>query len=410
MISIKEIEKEIKVTKNLIQQEQDTVIKLVSEIYDLFEYMLEHSHLIYINQIEPPPHDLNRNSMCFAALHKGLLGLYNAIDCVAHGRVGLAALSLRPVVEFLILAKAAVHDESGNILCDWIEQKEINFQRRIYNYIKLNRDDVEGFEQMKDFYKVLGKFVHSTRVSQQVSFSYDMVKEEVAGIFPLILVLFHMYRHLLFSIYAPNLDSALTERAEGYAEKVKRLNILLDGDGTLKMLPVASRRVVAFYRKKWVLELPPLAESRQQSLFEYERMLEQVSLEHIKERIDEVNRSLGHNPIDKTKKHRAIKNPKPLEKGEYDAVIEIDGELWYYDDDDFWFDKYDKTMFRKDMWGNFAEKYIDEDTGKKCRRIEYAVLIDGFDMRGKLYEICEPLDHINDMIAEGIYKLIRRGG
>lgn len=175
-------------------------------------------------------------------------------------------------------------------------------------------------------------------------------------------------------------------------------------------MPEASRRVVTFYRKKWVIELPPLAESRRQILAEYEKVLVQVSNDHIKERTDEVNKLLGHRPIDKTKKHPAIKNPKPLERGEYNSVIEIDGELWYYDDDDFWFEQYDKKMFKKDMWGCFAEDYNDEDTGKKYRKIDYAVLIDGFNITERGCEICEPLDFINDMIVEGIYKLIRRGG
>jgi len=138
VISIKEIGKEIKTTKKLIQQNHEVEIKLLSEIYDLFEYILEHSHRIYIKQIEFPPHDFNRNSICFAALHKGLLGLYNATDCVTHGRVGLAALSLRPVAEFFIVAKAAVHDKTGTVLCDWIEDKGKSLQRGIYDHMKLD--------------------------------------------------------------------------------------------------------------------------------------------------------------------------------------------------------------------------------------------------------------------------------
>jgi len=406
VISIKEIEEEIKVTKKLIDAEHKPYIKLLQEIYDLFEYILEHSHRIYLNQIEPPPHDLSRNSICFAALHKGLLGLYNAIDCVTHGRVGLATLSLRPVVEFFIIAKAAVHDKTGTILCDWIDDKGKNLQRGIYDYIKLSDDD-KGLAQMKDFYKMLGKFVHSTRVSQQVSFSYEMVKEDVVEILPLILILFHMYHHLLFAIYAPNLDRALSRYAEDYTEKVKRLKLLLDK--AFKILPEASRRVITFYRKKWLLQLPELDESKKQSLIEYEKMLVNVSQDHIKERMDELNKLLGHKPIDKTKKHQAIKNPKPLEQGEYNSVLEIDGELWYYDDDDFWFEEYDKKMFGKNQWGSFVEHYIDEETGKKRRKIEYAVLVDGFSITGYWHEICQPLEFINDMIRIGEYKLIRRG-
>ena len=63
-------------------------------------------------------------------------------------------------------------------------------------------------------------------------------------------------------------------------------------------------------------------------------------------------------------------------------------------------------------WGDFAEEYVDEETGEKCKRIEYAVLIDGFDFNstGEEYEICQPLGYINEMIAVGEYKLIRRGG
>ena len=125
---------------------------------------------------------------------------------------------------------------------------------------------------------------------------------------------------------------------------------------------------------------------------------------------DTTNRMLGHKPIDKARKHQAIKNPKPIEAGEYNSVIEINGELWYYDDDDYWFDDLDEEMFVEDKWGVYAENYIDEETGKVCKKIDYAVLIDGFDRpSGNWRQIEEPLGYINKMIESGIYKLIRRG-
>ena len=256
-------------------------IRLVLEIYDLFEFILDHSTRIYVGQIEPTPHGRNKSSICYAALHKGLLGLYNAIDCTIDGRVGFAYLSLRQVVEYLIIAKAAVFDDSDTILCDWIEEKEINLQRKIYNYIRVNKSDVKGLAQMKDFYNVLGKFVHSTRVSQQVSFSHDMVKEQVKGAFPLILTILNMYRHLLFSIYMQNLGYAMSRYLPSYVKKSERLKILLDK--TFTILPAASRRVISFYKKKWILKLPPLDEQRRESLVEYEKVLKEAEREHTQE-------------------------------------------------------------------------------------------------------------------------------
>ena len=404
MISMKEIEKEIQTTKKLIQKNHDADIKFICEIYEIFEFILDHSNRIFLTQAESMPNGLNRSSICFAALYKGLLGIYNAFDCTVSGRIGLANLSLRQVVEFCIIAKATVCDETNTILCDWIEQKEINLQRRIYNYFCLDKSDVEGFEEMKKFYNSLGAYVHSTRASQQVSFSYDIVKKDAHGLFQIIILIMNLYGHLLFEVYMPDLHHSMSQNVQEYIEKRRKLESLLDKK--LADLPEASKRVANFYKMKWMLNLPPLNEARKESLVEYENELRRTKHEHNQSIFD----MLDHKPIDKTKKHKAIKNPKPIKQGEYNCVIEIDGELWYYDDDDYWFEEFDKEKFDEDEWGNYAEVYVDEETGKECRKIDYAVLIDGFNLAGGTWQqISMPLDYINSMIALGEYKLIRRG-
>jgi hypothetical protein len=249
MLSRKEIAEQIKESEILIEQSNSNTKKLVLEIYDLFEVVFESASKFYLNGIVAPPHDYDRNRICFAALYKGLLGLYNAIDCTLTGRVGLAFLSLRQVVEFLIVSKAAVLDDSGRILNSWNEGKGINMQRDLYNHMKLTSVSKMQLEQFKDFFRMLGSFVHSTRGCQQVSHKYEVISEDVKTAFSLILVIFQMYRHLLFSVYMPKLNWYLSFYCPDIVDKRKRLLSLLDEDK--KNQSEAAKRVINFYKKTW---------------------------------------------------------------------------------------------------------------------------------------------------------------
>ena len=156
-------------------------------------------------------------------------------------------------MEYLIVAKAAVLDVSDATLCDWVEQKNINLQRGL-----------------RHFFKTLGAFVHSSRESQQISHKYENVKEEVETAFSMILIIFQMYRHLLFTIYMPNLNWYISYYYPDMVDKIKRLKSILDEDK--KKLSLSARRVVNFYNRKWIFkQLPPLPKSRKLKLDEYRK-------------------------------------------------------------------------------------------------------------------------------------------
>ena len=252
MLSREEILEQIKATEILIDKNHKRTKDLVLEMYDLFETVFESTSKFYINGICASPHGKDRSTLCSAALYKGLLGLYNAIDCTITGRVGLAFLSLRQVVEFLIISKAAVSDSSGRVINAWLDEKDINLQRDIYNNLILDSTDKKQLAQMKDFFKMLGTFVHPTRSSQQISHEYETVREDVKRAFSLILVIFQMYRHLLFSIYMPKLNWYISYYCPEVVDKKKRLLSLLDADK--KLQTEAAKRVVSFYKKKWVFK------------------------------------------------------------------------------------------------------------------------------------------------------------
>ena len=272
MISRMEIAEEIKETALQIAKNHVEEINLVQEVYDLTEAVFECGSKFFVNGVTTLPHDYGRHSICFSSLYKGLIGLNNAIDSVLQGRIGLAFLCLRQIVEYLIVAKVAVLDSSDTMLCDWIEQKDINMQRNIYNHLDLKKEDENGINQLRDFFKTLGAFVHSSRVSQQVSHKYENVKEEVETVFSMILIIFQMYRHLLFTVYMPNLSWYISYYTPEIFDKTKRLKFLLDEDRK-KQTP-AARRVVSFYKRNWVFKkLPTLPESRRLKLDEYRKRI-----------------------------------------------------------------------------------------------------------------------------------------
>jgi len=270
MISRKEISSEIKETTLQIAKEHAGRIELIHEIYDLFESVFDYASRFFVDGVTALPHDYNRHSICFSSLYKSLIGINNTMDSVLQGRIGLALLSLRQIVEYLVVAKAAVLDTSNTILCDWIEQRDINLQRGIYNHIELKKEDEKGIDQLRDFFKMLGGYVHSSRESQQVSHNYENIKEQVDFVFSLVLVIFQMYRHLLFTIYMPNLSWYLEYYCPDVVNKIKSLKLLLDEDS--KLQSTSARRVVNFYKRKWAFkQRPPLSELRKQKLEEYRK-------------------------------------------------------------------------------------------------------------------------------------------
>lgn len=280
MISSSELNKKFKNLELEIKDKNNSFISILFDVYDSFERIFELSFNYFSRQTNEFYYDQNRFSIGSACIYKSLMGIYNVIDCNVKGRVGLSSQLLRQILEFLIMGKAAILDKSNSVIINWIDEKPLNIQRNIFDNLIISKRDVKSFEQFKHFFKTFNTFVHSSRASQQMDFSFYKIEDSFNYNIGIVLIIFQLLYHFMFGIFLKE-NIKFIERYLN-PKDFKKLYFLKNFIKTEKRKhTIESKRVEYFFSRKWKFKEINVSENKTKIYENYTKEMSNVQSQAI---------------------------------------------------------------------------------------------------------------------------------
>lgn len=157
------------------------------EIVDHTAWLLRQQHLSGRNDTE---------AAVFSAIHKNFFLFYSAITLAKSGLYGPAGTFLRPIFESLYIAKYCSISKNGLTFNRWNGGEYVHLTNEVFNRIKSSAPP-----ESRLLWKALNQLSHATVYAQQVSATYEEIKNEIGICLSLVQILAVLNDHLLSRHY-----------------------------------------------------------------------------------------------------------------------------------------------------------------------------------------------------------------
>jgi len=189
-------------------------------------------------------------SLGMSAFHKGMLGLFSALELTLAGQHGSARPILRQVFEWALLAKFYLVFSDLKLLRRWIEGSPIALRRHVIEKLPVN-----ARKELGSFWTYLCQLTHASTAAQQMFVGAAVDIREVRANLNFVRMLAECVYHLLNSWMIPRsyrefvwrcLSDKEVEEAMGQRLRVRELLAV-----TRTQLPRKARSVVYAFRRDW---------------------------------------------------------------------------------------------------------------------------------------------------------------
>ncbi len=250
-----QLNKKAKDNKILILEKFKEDIQEIIEIFNLqYDYIEEHlkvASLEYYLSME------YYSNMLATAFRKNMFSFYSAFHSTQQGLFGSARIVLRNIYEFLLIGKYSAISEDNKFIDKWTEGKDVSLQREVFSNIISPK-----LVEIKELWKLLCKFTHSTIYAQQIDFNANRFFKDIKFNLILLKVLLEMNFHLLNSYYINSSLRYYTQESNIYPvnefnkipikEKKKLLKLLFKK--TKSKMEREPRKVIYDYKLKWKIK------------------------------------------------------------------------------------------------------------------------------------------------------------
>ena len=244
-----------KVNKIVIEKKYEEDIQEIIEIFNL-QYEYFHEHLI-VSHLECYLDLDHYSSFLATALRKNMFSFFTAIVSTQMGLVGSARILFRNIFEFLIIGKYAAISKNTEFVDKWEKGKEVSLKYEVFSKVKKPKS-----EEMKELWKTLCSYTHSTIYTQQTDFDAKNYFNDVKFNLVLLKILLEMNFHLMNTYYINKSLRYYTQESDIYPvnefnevsikEKKKLLKLLFIK--TKSKMEKEPRKVIYDYKLKWEIK------------------------------------------------------------------------------------------------------------------------------------------------------------
>lgn len=238
----------VKINKQEISNSFEDYICITMAIYDV-KYMLATTYGVAIAY--GIAYKEAHTELLWTAYSKNLYTFYSAINLNNEGLTGSSRQLLRYIFEFAIIAKYVSLSKDEILLNKWEKHEDIWMAKDVFSKII-----APNSVAIKNVWKLLCGFAHSTKFSQQGDLRWDKNKSDIKLNYILLWMLFEINFHLFNShVLNSSLRYYLKSYSDNY-EKIIEMNKSLKRIFTMtkKIMGEEPRKAIYDYKLTWKLK------------------------------------------------------------------------------------------------------------------------------------------------------------